>query len=864
MEKFPKYQVSVITPFHNVDMDMFRRGYESLQCQSIGFENIQWIVVLHNTKPQIREEVEDLLAGQENIVIKTLDNEIHTPSSPRNYGLQFATAPYVGFLDGDDSFTPRCLQTTVAKMKKHAAQMVVFRREYELEQEGLFPLTEIVLWDQTKEEILIDRDNWDDIKMFSGIWGMVTSRLFDREFLSQNDITFDETVPYGEDLLFTIEAYGKAERICYLPQFIGYHYFINSGSTVQSMENKPGKVLVSYAEGFRRVFDAAFRNGIYIGYLLADFLTMFALVMINAKDLTLADRQAIKEYLEPYVHKIPVLPTSKLCTEQEAKMRYELPREVILHPENFDKGFHMQSVWNGEGTLFKILQENNNTDYGRRYCFAALQAAEGYQVRVPLSSYSTYAPLIQLQTQIGEHGIFAANQIKYYLLTESEKGDILLFPATQKHLEPYVKAFTDIVQDKTSFTLFESLPKRRAYNDRGSLNSLTGVILSEFFWQERNTLKGNQAKFATPEELLFPTEELDTLYLRVLFALKEQAVEQLIAPSAWGIVEALTFIEKHWEIICNDIEKGEITFALDVSTELLRRMKGHLSGDKERADRLRRAFSAGFDSKILSGVWPNLKRITAFGDGPFRIYTDRLRRYISDIPFDNGYFMTSAALVGQSIEGTNKYRLLEGSNFYEFLPITTTSDEKPRLLTKLNEGEVYELIVTNQAGLYRYRTGYLIRVEERNGGNLIFSLAGRRGQSVAVGGATFSEDAIYQVVVKTADKYGLDVADFAFYADETGLTILLEPTDLTELSEVLCNNATEVIADSFDEFLRQGNTDYTARCKIFWNMPQTHLLYRDLRRYREQAAPYQIEPAHFLNTPEKINFFTHNIWSQSI
>ena len=56
--KNPQYQVSVITPFHNVDMDMFRRGYKSLQCQSIGFENIQWIVVLHNTKPEIRAEVE--------------------------------------------------------------------------------------------------------------------------------------------------------------------------------------------------------------------------------------------------------------------------------------------------------------------------------------------------------------------------------------------------------------------------------------------------------------------------------------------------------------------------------------------------------------------------------------------------------------------------------------------------------------------------------------------------------------------------------------------------------------------------------------------------------------------------------------
>lgn len=859
-QKIPQYKVSVITPFHNVDMDMFRNGYKSLQCQTIGFENIEWIVVLHNTKPEIRKEVEELLGRHENVVIKILDNDIHTPSSPRNYGLQFATAPYVGFLDADDSFTPSCLQMTVDKMKKHAVQIVVFRREYELEREGLLPVTEIVLWDQTREEILIDRDNWDDIKMFSGIFGMVTSRLFERKFLLENNITFDETVPYGEDILFVIEACGKADRICYLPQFIGYHYFINSGSAVQGAENMPGKVLISYAEGFRRIVDAALRNGIYVDYLLAAFLSTFSANLVNAKNLTLADRQTIKEYLEPYVHKIPMLPVSKVCSEQEAKLMYEIPREVILHPENFDKGYHTQSVWNGEATLLEILRRNNNTDYGRRYCFSDLQAAEGYQSRVPMSSYRTYAPLIQLQTQIGEHDIFAADPVKYYLLSEDEKGDTLLLPATQKHLEAYVRAFTDTVRGKTSFTLFESLPKRRVYNDRGSLNSLSGVILSEFFWQERNTLQGSQAKFTTPEELLFPAEALDTLYLRVLFALKNQAVEQLIAPSTWGLVEVLTFMEKHWEIICNDIERGEITFDLDIPAELLRRMKGHLSGDKERADQLRRAFSAGLDSKVLYRVWPNLERIIAFGDGSFRVYTDILRKYIGDLPLDNGYFMLSEALVGQSIEGTNKYRLLEGNNFYEFLPVTSATGEKPCLLTKLNEGEIYELIITNQAGLYRYRTGYLIRVEEKNGGNLIFSLSGHRGQSAAVGGATLDECEIYQAIAKTADEYGFDVADFAFYADEAGLTVLLEPMELTELSRVLSHTSTEVIADSLDAFLRQENADYADHCKILWNMPQTHLLYRDLRRYREQAAPYQIVPTHFLNTPDKINFFAKNIW----
>lgn len=850
-----QYQVSVITPFHNVDIDMFRRCYASLQGQSLGFENIQWIVVLHNTKPEIRKEAEELLKGQENIILKVLGNDVHTPSSPRNCGLELATAPYVGFLDGDDSYTPLCLQKSVAKIRQHSAQMVVFRREYELAQEGLFPLTEIVLWDQTREEILIDRDNWDDEKMFTGIWGMVTSRLFDREFLAKNNITFDEGILYGEDILFLVEAYGRAERICYLPQFIGYHYFINGGSIVQGMAGRPGSVLAEYARGFSRIFAAAFRNGIYIDYCMGDLLTMFAKALISSETLTLSQRREIKEILEPFVHKIPLLPINKLNTEQEARLRYELPREIILHPETFEMGSHTQSLWNGEVTLLEILQQNKDTDYGRRYNFSSLRAAEGYQARVPLSDYSTYAAPIELQLKIGEHGILAAAPVKYYLLSEDEKGLIRLFPTTRKHLEPYVNAFADMVRGKTSFALLESLPKGMAGNDGGALNSLSGVILSEFFWRERNTLQLSRAKFTAPEELLFPAKAIEVLYLRVLFALKDASVEQLVSPSTWGIAETLAFMEKHWETICNDIERGEITFSMDVSEEYLRRMRGHLGADRERAEELRQAFGSGFERGLLARIWPKLRKIIAFGDGSFRIYTDRLKKYTGDIPLDNGYFMAAEGLIGQAVAESDRYRLLEGHNFYEFLPMAKEAQAKPLLLTQLKEGEIYELIVTNQAGLYRYRTGYFIRPEERDGGSLIFSLTGRRGQGVRVGGTWLEETDIYRAIAETAPGYGLDVMDFAFYGDEGGLTIFLEPASLGNLQEVLLHTAPETIAASLEDFWRREK-GCTAPCRILWSETQTHLLYRDLRRFREQSAPYQIEPSHCLNTPEKIKFFT--------
>ena len=80
------YQISIVTPFHNVAMDLFRRSYESLMAQTLGFQNIQWIVVLHNKEPQYQEAVHALLREHDNVIIRSLDNDVHTPSSPRNHG----------------------------------------------------------------------------------------------------------------------------------------------------------------------------------------------------------------------------------------------------------------------------------------------------------------------------------------------------------------------------------------------------------------------------------------------------------------------------------------------------------------------------------------------------------------------------------------------------------------------------------------------------------------------------------------------------------------------------------------------------------------------------------------------------------
>lgn len=73
------YKVSVVTPFHNVDMRMFQQAADSMRAQTIGFENVEWVVVVHNCEPQYLPRLQAMFSGDKNVIVKELNNEATTP-----------------------------------------------------------------------------------------------------------------------------------------------------------------------------------------------------------------------------------------------------------------------------------------------------------------------------------------------------------------------------------------------------------------------------------------------------------------------------------------------------------------------------------------------------------------------------------------------------------------------------------------------------------------------------------------------------------------------------------------------------------------------------------------------------------------
>ena len=322
-----EYKISIVTPFHNVRTEVFKNAVESMKKQTLGFESIEWIIVFHNCEQKYIDGAMGLIAGYENVRTDIIYNDVRTPSSPRNHGMRMVTSGVLGFLDGDDSYTPWCLEQALAHKESTGAQIVWFRREFERENAGTIPMTEIVLWNQTYREIVIDRnENWDNEKLFSGVWGLVTSRIYDAAFLRDNDIWFDEAAYFAEDYLFNLEAYGYAKRLCYLPQMIGYHYFINSDSLVQKNEKTPAE-LIQYAIGFTHIFETGLKNGFYMDAIMGGLMYTEMRFMMGTPALTLADRLRIKEILEPYLNMLKPIRVSKLYSEKA------LSRQRSLSPE---------------------------------------------------------------------------------------------------------------------------------------------------------------------------------------------------------------------------------------------------------------------------------------------------------------------------------------------------------------------------------------------------------------------------------------------------------------------------------------------------------------------------------------------------
>ncbi|MFF5012097.1 glycosyltransferase family 2 protein [Streptomyces sp. NPDC001165] len=131
------------------------------------------------------------------------------PSGPRNVGLGKAAGRYVFFLDADDRLGPEALERMVAMADKNGTDVVLGKVE------GINRTPPKSMWGKTLDRTDVFSSN---IK-----FTLSAQKLFRRALLEKHGMRFDESLWTGEDALFTMEAYLRADGVSVVADYPCYY-----------------------------------------------------------------------------------------------------------------------------------------------------------------------------------------------------------------------------------------------------------------------------------------------------------------------------------------------------------------------------------------------------------------------------------------------------------------------------------------------------------------------------------------------------------------------------------------------------------------------------------------------------------------
>lgn len=707
-----EYIISVITPFHNVDYEMFNSCIDSMLKQTLGFENIEWIIALHNCDQDHIDYAKKKLSNFKNVILKEVNNESRTPSSPRNVGLDLATSEYVAFLDGDDKFREDALEKIIYYFKKSNSQILVFRREFELEHPDMLALSETVTWDTTREMIIVDMNDSVDNRNYNSFPFFVTNRAFKRDFLNENHIRFDEDIDNAEDCYFNLQTIHLADKMCFLPQLIGYTYFINSKSILSS--DKSDEDILHMLRNSTRIIDDALDYGLYVNNIILalGFVMSRYLSVPSVKKET---RTIVKETFEPYLKMTTPIPAGRFMEPFRTMMNI-LPFEILLDTKRFE---NQSTIQNDYDVLAGILKENENTHFGSRYHFEDILSIRGFQSQVPIESLESYQPMVDAEKSIGDINIYASKKPSWY--TKLING--MYMPVSEKQAISYADAFQNVLKGNNILVFSETDTPIVRFNNGVLGSTISGITLDGYYRKYRYTLSELTRKFVIPREIYYqmddkadtsPEFDLARRYLFTLMSVANKHVDQIIV---FGATDFRKFEDSIYEFmpdLIEDIEAGKLHKDYGFNDAVKQYLALHLKRNQKRANELREIYSQK-ERISLRDIWKKLSDITLIDVQPTSNSIDEY----SGIKIDKSMVICEEGMIGSRAEENGEYVLNRDNKFYEF--INYQGDESHIILPDdLEPGQVVRPVVTSDAGLYRVPLRFKIKISGVEEGNIIF------------------------------------------------------------------------------------------------------------------------------------------------
>ena len=225
--------ISILMPVYNAEKYL-NETIDTIKNQS--FSNWELIIVDDGSIDNSKEICTKLMNDDKRI--KYIFQENLGVSHTRNVALENAQGKYIVFVDSDDLIHEDYLKILINSIEKNNSDISVCNFiERKISNTGK---VEDITREFYPKEVMEMSEMKDYIMDFgnSGLLNPLWNKIYKREIIENNNITFDEKVETGEDFIFNLQYFRKVKKISFIKDSLYYYIRRNNNSiTYKYIEN---------------------------------------------------------------------------------------------------------------------------------------------------------------------------------------------------------------------------------------------------------------------------------------------------------------------------------------------------------------------------------------------------------------------------------------------------------------------------------------------------------------------------------------------------------------------------------------------------------------------------------------------------
>ena len=452
-------------------------------------------------------------------------------------------------------------------------------------------------------------------------------------------------------------------------------------------------------------------------------------------------------------------------------------------------------------TLYGILKDNKDTEYGIKNGFADIKDDKEYAGRVPVSGFSDYEDYIDRMVA-GEKDLITAYPVYSLLKTSGSTGKNKLIPITEKAFaacgdlpDRYQLLHNDECGGKRLFLTFLVVDLNK---DPGEAPTyLSSAYYRSLYDRGRFVSK----TLAGGVELTFFPVVCDFMYVKLWTAF---ATEDITSIESVFLYDNLVFfhrMEEEYNQILDDMEAGRVSEKAGLPEEMKKSLLA-LPVSPERIAYVRRECDRGFEGRAKR-LWKDLSLVSGISSKAFQVEEISSKKYLGDIPIWYFFYGTTECFMAIPLStDTYDYILYPGLGYYELREEKT---DRFVDMAELKEGECYEIVITNFSGFYRYAMGDILEFRGYHDGYPVIRYMYRRSLMMNIIGEKIDMATLDLAVRTFSERLDIPVWQYSFYEDYAQMPACYH--GIIALDREVSGTAAEY-ADELDAILRSLSTDY--------------------------------------------------------